>query len=285
MVNQAATGRRGPFRGRFRAGVAACAVGLAGCADPGRVGNPLDWWHGLEGGRIAEQRPPPPGATDPFPNLDRVPARPVIPDMPARQQLSATLAAQRDRQAEMVAADPLPNAAPAPARPAARPAPAAEGSFEAATPAPAPVPAKAAPTPAPIAAQPAPAASAPAAALPSLAETPPLPPVLPGLSVPVSPPTQASRPVAASTEVPIGFPAGSDALPATALPALRAVAGRRGSHPLGVVGQGEGDGSLDLALRRAQAVAAALVAAGVPPAAIRLSADAAGRGARVRLLD
>ena len=31
--------------------------------------NPVSWWHDLQGGKIAEERPPPPGADQPYPNL------------------------------------------------------------------------------------------------------------------------------------------------------------------------------------------------------------------------
>jgi outer membrane protein OmpA-like peptidoglycan-associated protein len=42
---------------------------------------------------------------------------------------------------------------------------------------------------------------------------------------------------------------------------------------------------VDLALARARAMAAALNAAGVPPSAIRMSAQADGRGGAARLID
>ena len=48
---------------------------------------PMDWWHQLQGGSIASERPPPPGITDPYPNLARVPAKPVPTDAATRAGL------------------------------------------------------------------------------------------------------------------------------------------------------------------------------------------------------
>ena len=41
---------------------------LAGCSTLSSM-NPVNWWHRQEGGKIAEQRPPPPGADQPYPNI------------------------------------------------------------------------------------------------------------------------------------------------------------------------------------------------------------------------
>ena len=45
---------------------------VSGCSS-GPSLNPVTWWHDLQGGKIAEQRPPPPGADEPYPNLASVP--------------------------------------------------------------------------------------------------------------------------------------------------------------------------------------------------------------------
>ncbi len=48
-------------------GAGALALLLAGCSDvPNRI-NPVSWWHSLEGGAIAQNRPPPPNPNAPFP--------------------------------------------------------------------------------------------------------------------------------------------------------------------------------------------------------------------------
>ena len=68
---------------RVRRCVAACcrwtarAWLLAGCSSVPSSINPVSWWHDLQGGKIAEQRPPPPGADQPYPNLATVPPKPA----------------------------------------------------------------------------------------------------------------------------------------------------------------------------------------------------------------
>ncbi|MBN8900527.1 MAG: hypothetical protein J0H57_05775, partial [Rhodospirillales bacterium] len=68
---------------------------LAGCSSGKSSLNPVDWWHNLEGGKIAEERPAPPGADAPYPNLATVPSRPAPPDKDAMKQLTAALVADR----------------------------------------------------------------------------------------------------------------------------------------------------------------------------------------------
>ena len=99
---------------------------LAGCADP--LAAPVDLFHDLEGGEIAAQRPPPPGAGLPYPQLGSVPAQPTLPNPAYRNGLQAQLTAERDRT-ERTAADtklatlpPPPAAAPPPPPAAAPPA-------------------------------------------------------------------------------------------------------------------------------------------------------------------
>jgi len=68
---------------------------------------PIDWWHQLQGGTIAEDRPPPPGVTDPYPSLALIPAKPVPTDLKTRTALSERLASQRSRMERDAAEDPL----------------------------------------------------------------------------------------------------------------------------------------------------------------------------------
>ena len=92
---------------------------LGGCSDvPNRI-NPVSWWHQMEGGAIAQYRPPPPNPTAPFPKLANQPARPAgMPDW-EWNQLSASLAAQRLAAQSYAAQNPIPTlpqtAAPPPA--------------------------------------------------------------------------------------------------------------------------------------------------------------------------
>ena len=66
----------------------AAIAGLTGCGSVPASINPVAWWHDLQGGVIAEQRPPPPGATDPYPNIASVPERPAPLDPAIRQSIN-----------------------------------------------------------------------------------------------------------------------------------------------------------------------------------------------------
>ena len=109
---------RRPTRPRQAAAVLCCLLCLAGCEKVGDqvselydsklpLDQPEDWWHQLQGGMIAEQRPPPPGVADPYPNLDLVPPRPTPTDAATRRKLLADLAAQRDSTKQAVAQQPI----------------------------------------------------------------------------------------------------------------------------------------------------------------------------------
>lgn len=93
------------------------ALALAGCSSSSSL-NPVNWWHGLQGGKIAEDRPPPPGANDPYPNLASVPARPQPPDRDAMKQLTSALVADRRNAQYTAETAPLPD----PSSPQASPA-------------------------------------------------------------------------------------------------------------------------------------------------------------------
>ncbi len=296
-------------------------VCLAGCGTIADLGgaritdaNPVEWWHSLEGGAIAEQRPPPPGADDPYPNLSTVPARPVPTTQAQRVALTAQLTAERDGVRRDVAREPLvAMAAPAPAAKKADPAtvPPPDATIEAAT---APPPAVTSPAVTP------PAVTAPAIATPAVNATPallpdrvpvpprkqtgrvaqpsgPMPdlptgppptPVLPGIPAATFAPA-TKRPLPAYAIV---FAPGADQLPADAAAGLRTLADRRGGGPVLVYAGGDASGAgaaqgpaLDLALRRAGAIGRALAAAGVPPAQTRTEATAAGRDSGARLVE
>src|SRR4051812_44226228 len=67
---------------------------LAGCQNSSSL-NPVNWWHQSQGGKIAEDRPEPPGADQPYPNLNAVPGRPTAPNQEELNKLTSALVADR----------------------------------------------------------------------------------------------------------------------------------------------------------------------------------------------
>lgn len=333
-------------------------LGCAGCASV--TANPVAWFHDLQGGAIAEQRPAPPLADAPYPNLATVPARPPLPDAQKRAVLMAALAA--DRSAAQADAARVPLVAVAiPAHPTPAPAPAGDpddssSAQMAAASAPAPRMAPAsqqastasggavdptAPSPTISATDAAiaklsgaekvshpVAEGTPAADLASLPELAAAPPPLPDFAHPIAPattpapsiqlaqaspapvpptdaapatpdqtaaapasPPPAPRLSAASTSVEIGFDPNSDTLPGSALAQLKLLSRTRGLGTIIVTGHGDVDGTdaqtqaagLPLALARARAIAAYLMATGVPPGAVTITAEAQGHGGVARI--
>jgi len=288
----------------------------AGCSDP--LSKPVDLFHGLEGGEIAAERPPPPGAGQPYPHIGTVPAKPVLPTPVFRTTLQRELAAERD-QKELLAADlpqervPPPPSASLP-RPAETQAPAAQtpqgdpaagsGASNAGAsnatisaadaPPPAKSPAPAAPPVAPqdaqlqIVGEPEEYAN-----LPLVPDGPPLPAPLADVPAATAPAIRSlPRPVALPSGKPVYFADGSAILTASQNETLDDIKGRRGNKVIDIIGLGEAasdtplgqEAAIDLALRRARAIAAAFAARHVPQTAMRISARPYGRGALVRLL-
>lgn len=292
---------------------------LAGCSSMSSM-NPVNWWHDLEGGKIAEQRPPPPGADDPYPNLANVPAKPTPPNRDTLRKMTEGLVADRQNAQYTAAASPLadpssPTASPGlfgsgtlpPPPPAPPRAPgSASASLDAATapPARAMTEPPAPPLPAPIK----PVQSAPLTAPePATAVAAPLPPqprvVPPQAAEPPPRPPAAPSPVASAAPVPapspssgsatnLAFDPGSAALTPGSAEAVKQVAAHRQAQTVVLTGYGDAASSdpaaqsaaLTLAMSRAQAVANALNAAGVPASAIRIGGEAAGRGVSLRLI-
>lgn len=223
---------------RLAALVTAAAVG--GCGSVPATINPVTWWHALQGGQIAEQRPPPPGATDPYPNLASVPDRPAPLDPNIRKAVDQGLIADRANAQHEAAAAPIadppsrtasaglsgatnplvPPVVPTKTTPLA-PADAAAGPSAtlAAANAP-PVPDTSVPPPAAPAARARHAPVAPADAtplgqlaegstaqmgpLPTLPASPPAPADLPGASPPPPPPIKPPSPPPAAAPLPDG---------------------------------------------------------------------------------
>ncbi len=293
----------------------ACAP-LLGCSDP--MGKPMDLFHDLEGGEIAAQRPPPPGAGMPYPHVGLVPAKPVMADPAYRKALQNELSSERDDK-ELMAADmpmeklppappkiaPPPAAAPAPVAaaggpaPATPPAPDADNSANATIPAAEPTPPAASATPAPPAPLPQDAAlqivgdPIDTPGLPLVPDAPPPPATFEG--VPAQPaPTPRVFPVhlAPPAGTPVFFAQGSDKLPPSQTATLKDIVARRRKQTILVTGEGEADSdtpggqetAIDLALHRAKSVADALAAMHVPQSAMRIAARPFGRGAMLTLL-
>ncbi len=281
----------------------AAALALSGCSGV------QDLTHRIEGGQIAKPRQSPPGVNQPYPNLASVPSRPAPPDQAELAHVLQSLVADRENARHLTTApagpDPsLPSASPElfgtgtvppPFGPAAPPAPPA-GSTATATlaaasgPAPEAAPAVASP-PQPSAA---PTASTAAASPPAVPASPP-PPAEPA---PSAPPPRAATPPPAPPPAPanairLAFEPGSAVLPAPAAEALRALARRRDNHAIAVVGYGDADSAnpdvqssaLALGLQRAQAMAQALAADGVPEQSVQLEAQAGGRGGSARIIE
>ncbi|HTI03165.1 MAG TPA: OmpA family protein [Acidisoma sp.] len=104
----------------------------------------MSWWHGLEGGAIARDRPPPPKANAPYPHIANAPARPAgMPDWEWRD-LQATLASQGAAAHQYATDNPIPTLPSTPGQTPAQtqtlaaakpvPAPATPAATAAATP-------------------------------------------------------------------------------------------------------------------------------------------------------
>jgi outer membrane protein OmpA-like peptidoglycan-associated protein len=235
--------------------------------------NPVNWWHREEGGKIAEDRPAPPGADAPYPNLSTVPGKPTPPDAEALKKLTDSLIADRTNAQHAAQSVPLadpssPQASPSlfgvgtappppppsaavptsgPAASAGSATPVASASLPAAPaqpPAPAPrSPVQSAPLAAPAAA---PAVIADAAKPPPAEGTQPALPDAP----PPRPPAAGPAPVAAALPPPmpaatagisaasIVFVEGSTSLSAQAAGEVKAFATRRGNGVIVVTGYG-----------------------------------------------
>jgi outer membrane protein OmpA-like peptidoglycan-associated protein len=291
--------------------------------------NPVNWWHRQEGGKIAEDRPAPPGADQPYPNISTVPAKPSPPDAKAMKDLTDSLVADRTNAQHEAQAAPLadpssPTASPnlfgvgtAPPPPPPGAAPPAASASPGTPIASASMPAVEAPVAPPSAAPrkpvqstplaPLPAATAPAAAPAASASPASTPPAGPPPSMPAVPPPRPAiagpAPAAQVVPTPMPHPAGGTSativfpdrasdLSQPATDEVKAFAAKRGKATISIVGYGDSASSdpdaqsaaVNLGLSRAQSILDVLKAAGVPGTAIRVSAEASGRGASLQLL-
>ena len=252
-------------------------LALTACGS-GSGSDPIAWWRQLEGGRLAEERPAPPNADAPYPNLASVPSRPVTIDTATRARIATGLGADQ-RDAAFAASQPIvppttrrttPGAVAGAATQAGGIGASLAAASAPATP-PAP-PAASAPAMAPVLAgrsvprsaprfPPGPAGVAQGATTPALAApptiaeaaltlpaTPPTPPRLPGVAAATTatpalrappPATPQAAPFIPGAPVGIAFAAGSAVLPEGALAALRRLGGSRAGHAIWAVGYGE----------------------------------------------
>ncbi len=266
------------------------ALALAGCTE-GTIA-PVRLLREVEGGRLAEPRPAVPRADQPYPRLVEVPPRPDATATAERARIAAGLAT--DRSNAQYAATLAPLTLPAAQK---RPPEATDDAAGATMPA-ASTPAAAAP------ARPAPstATGGSLGAMPDMPTAPPPPAALPGLAgftrpapPPIAPPPAPPAPAARLPRAPVAvaFAAGSATMPAGAAAELQSLARARGPSDLMVAGFGEAEGvsaeqqtaALGLAFARAQAIASVFRQAGVPAAAVRVTAEALGRGGVAKLAE
>lgn len=186
---------------------------LAACGHRDAVDTVGNWYNQYQGGEIAKQRPPAPGAHGDYPRVGLTPRTSVdLPSAQARQALTARMTLQRNLSQHVVVADgPLTIAAPPPPPPKPRPATdengssmsvTAPGQTPPATPTATPnAPAKPAGTDKPVSpskaseAKPAPEAALPEVTrfapppikpgeLPQIGDLPPVAPSFPGFAIP-----------------------------------------------------------------------------------------------------
>jgi outer membrane protein OmpA-like peptidoglycan-associated protein len=287
-----------------------CAIGLAGCSNNNPGSSPVGWWDKSVGGKVAQQRPAPPGYNDPYPNLATVPAKPAVPNTAEWNKRTTGLVTDRIKADQAAALAPIPAVAATPGQQSPTPPgqePAASAALVGVTP---PPPANGPTAPNGVTGKAPPTAAVPGSAAPGASgqttaeriangQLPALPveaPPRPGIAPPPPPPLvpiTVTPPVAApELGTDVDFSQNSAALNDPTLAEVKALAAARGDHGIAITGYGGATSSdpvaqsdaLSLGLSRAQALATALVAQGVPYAMLRLNVEAAGRGASLRLL-
>src|ERR1700761_5090197 len=79
--------------GMRRAVLMVTAAGLMDGCSSNPTSGPIDWWHRQQGGEIAKERPAPPGANQPFPNIATVPPKPTPTNPEELKKLTDSLIA------------------------------------------------------------------------------------------------------------------------------------------------------------------------------------------------
>lgn len=285
--------------------VAAMAL-LGGCGSGHRdtVDTLADWYHNHQGGVIGQQRPPPPGAHDPYPHVGLGPREaPVLPSQDLRDDITTDLREQRNLiHREDATMGPIPSVAEVPPPPATPATGMQSASFAAAPAAPATTSRPAHEADDATIAMPEVSNALPTDAqilpttLPALAKAPPEPVTLAGIGT-IGTNEGVSRPLPDyqldnDQGRAIGFAPGSDQMQHGQERALSDVARARGDGTIVINGYGDATTAsaqgqaqaMSLAILRTRTLAHALVAQGVPESAIRLHAAAFGTGARVGIV-
>jgi outer membrane protein OmpA-like peptidoglycan-associated protein len=206
------SGRRGGLaRGLSSMAALLIGVSLTGCSSTSSM-NPINWWHRQEGGKIAQERPAPPGADQAYPNLATVPGKPEAPNKDEMKKLTDSLIADRTNAQHAAQSAPLadpssPSASPSlfgvgtapPPQPAVTTAPSPQGApaGSASSGGAAAAPAASASFPA-VTAPPAPA-TPPSAAPRKAVQSAPLPDAAPAAATPSQPAPSSSASGQAAT--------------------------------------------------------------------------------------
>ncbi|GAJ30273.1 hypothetical protein Amme_116_004 [Acidomonas methanolica NBRC 104435] len=291
-----AESRRNGRVGLGLAAMLAVAPGLVGCAQGDAVQSVTGWWHQYEGGAIAQQRPPPPGAHQPYPHVGLTPTEaPEMPSASARTALTDQLKAERNFGRRLAAADgPLPVAPPKPAAPPGQNAAASGSSMTVAAAGGGPAPAQDWTMPAVTKFAPPPMRPG---ELPQIGPTPPPVPAFPGFDIPeTAVGTPRSSPAYALADphgVLIRFAQSSDQMLAGQEKSIGdALTGWKAGLPVYVTGFGDATSlapddqaaSLRLALARAKNLAETVMLRHVRAADVHLAAAANGHFGRVSLV-
>ncbi|MEG3348567.1 MULTISPECIES: OmpA family protein [Novacetimonas] len=305
--------RRGIRRGEPGTGARlACAIAtlalLGGCATGHRdtVDTLTDWYHSHQGGVIGQQRPPPPGAHDPYPHVGLGPREaPVLPSQDLRDDITTNLSEQRALiHREDATMGPIPSVADVPPPPTTTAAGTQSASFAAASSAPSPTTARPAhqaggddtiAMPEVSTALPGEAQILPTT-LPALAKAPPEPVTIAGMGT-IGTNEGVSRRLPDyqlddDLGRPVRFDPGSDQMQHGQDRTLSDLAKARGDGTIVINGYGDATTAsaqgqaqaMSLAILRSRTLARALAAHGVPESAIRLHASAFGTGARVGIV-
>ncbi|MFC0500373.1 hypothetical protein [Asaia krungthepensis] len=302
-------------------GMVSLMVSLSACGHRDAVDTVDNWYHQYQGGEIAKQRPPAPGAHGNYPRVGLTPTTTVeLPSPSARQALTDKLTLQRNLSQHLAVADgPLTIAAPPPP-PKPRPASTESGSSMSVVapgqtppanpaPGPAPMPGKQAQPAPPKATTPrtdeAPEAPLPEVTrfapppikpgeLPQIGDLPPVAPRFPGFDIPRDAALPDIIPPAYDLTEPHGtlirFNQASDQMARGQDGAIGKALSGRGPHDIVYVkGFGEITSfrpseqvlGIRLGLLRARSLAQTLILHGVAASDIRISAGALGRGARI----
>ncbi|RUT24567.1 hypothetical protein C0V97_15955 [Asaia sp. W19] len=118
-----------PRTGLVMTGMVSLVMSLSACGHRDAVDTVDNWYHQYQGGEIAKQRPPAPGAHGTYPRVGLTPMTSVdLPSAQARQALTDRLTLQRNLSQHLAVADGPLIVAPPPPPPQPKPRPANDDS-------------------------------------------------------------------------------------------------------------------------------------------------------------